>query len=430
MKSVIFLSLGILMMTTGCDQPAHMEAVGSLGFQSPFVLNPTDGCTGAVIKHQYIVTWKNGAITKEYGESDDSFAQNFIGAFKDQIQLAEPDMTVTIPEAVQALIEVQTVTRADNWGAIKVEAGKVWQQGVYGQGALVAVVDTGIDRSHPQLAPRLALNTGEMGTDAQGRDKSSNGVDDDKNGFVDDWNGWNFVARTNSPLDDNGHGTHVSGIIAAQHSDTVAQAANYVQGIAPKAVILPLKFLDSDGTGALSDAVSAINYAVARGANVINASWGGTACSVTLRSAIANLVAKNILFVVAAGNDSVDLGEQPRYPASFSYLSQLTVGATGLFDSMATYSNYGTPSVHLFAPGTLIISTFPNATMAALSGTSMATPFVTGTAALLYGTHPDATLTQIRGAILGSVFKNSQYLNQTQGRLDLSGLLAAIINAP
>ena len=107
----------------------------------------------------------------------------------------------------------------------------------------------------------------------------------------------------------------------------------------------------------------------------------------------------------------------------FSFLSQLTVGATGLFDAMADYSNYGDQAVQLFAPGTLVISTYPGGGLASMSGTSMATPFVSGTAALLYGAHPDATLTQIRAAIQSSVSTNSTYHNATQGRLDLTNLL-------
>jgi subtilisin family serine protease len=409
------------LLLTACSQAVQMTSSDGI-FQSPNFLG--DNCTGAVLKNQYIVKWKNGAVTKEFGRGDEAFKKEFIENYKNEIELAEPDFKVSIPEHIDALMNVQKVTQADNWGVIKVAADQVWKQGQYGQGVIVAVVDTGIDAAHPQLASQVALNPGENGTDSQGRDKSKNGVDDDGNGFIDDYYGWNFVAQTNAPVDDNGHGTHVSGIIAAQHADSVAKSAPYVQGLAPKAKILPLKFLDGDGSGALSDAVSAIDYAVARGARVINASWGGTACSATLQSRIQGLINRNILFVAASGNDSVDLAQNPRYPASFYFLSQLTVGATGMFDSMAEYSNYGTSAVQLFAPGTLIISTFPGGAMAALSGTSMATPFVSGAAALFYGSQPTATLMQSRAAILGSVTKNPQYHNQTQGLLHLSTLLS------
>lgn len=420
----IFLIFATAASLVGCDQSVSVASAGDGTFQSPQAIGD---CGGAVVKHQYIVSWKNGAVTKEFGQSDESFVRDFVSVYKDEIQLAEPEMRVYIPEQemrAQSIAQVQKITQADNWGVINASVDQAWKQGEYGQGVTVAVIDTGVDATHPQLSAQIALNPGENGTDAQGRDKSKNAVDDDGNGYIDDFYGWNFVAGTNSPIDDNGHGTHVSGIIAAQHADTVAKPAAYVQGVAPKSRILPLKFLDGDGSGNLSDAVTAIDYAVARGAQVINASWGGTACSATLKAKIASLVDKNILFVAASGNDGVDLARDARYPASFSSLAQLTVGAIGSFGSMASYSNYGTQAVQLFAPGTLVISTFPNASMAALSGTSMATPFVTGSAAIFYGAHPGANLTQVRNAILGSVAKNPQYLNQTQGRLNLSAMLA------
>lgn len=423
-KRIFLILAPMAFLLTACDQPVSMDSAGGT-FQSPASLG--GDCSGAVVKHQYLVSWKNGAVTKEYGEDDDSFVRDFVNVYKQDIKIAEPDMRVSIPEQelrTQSLMQVQKVTRADNWGQINAAVDQAWKQGQYGQGVVVAVVDTGVDATHPQLSAQMALNPGENGTDSQGRDKSKNGVDDDGNGFIDDYYGWNFVAGNNSPVDDNGHGTHVSGIIAAQHADTVAGPAPYVQGMAPKSQILPLKFLDGDGSGNLSDAVSAIDYAVARGAKVINASWGGTACSATLKSRIASLVNKNILFVAASGNDGVDLGQESRYPASFSFLSQLTVGAIGLYGSMASYSNYGTQAVQLFAPGTLVISTFPGGAMAALSGTSMATPFVTGAAALIFGAHPGADLTQVRDAILNSVAKNTQYLNLTQGRLNVASMLA------
>lgn len=420
----IFLIVAHALVLVGCDQSVSVASAGDGTFQSPQAIGD---CGQAVVKNQYIVSWKNGAVTKEYGESDEAFVRDFVNVYKDQIHIAEPEMRVYIPESemrAQSIMQVQKITQADNWGQINANVDQAWKQGEYGQGVTVAVIDTGVDAAHPQLSSQMALNPGENGTDSQGHDKSKNAVDDDGNGYVDDYYGWNFVAGTNSPIDDNGHGTHVSGIIAAQHSDTVAKATPYVQGLAPKAQILPLKFLDGDGSGNLSDAVSAINYAVSRGAQVMNASWGGTACSATLKAAIASLVDKNVLFVAASGNDGVDLGKEARYPASFSSLAQLTVGAIGSFGSMASYSNYGTQAVQLFAPGTLVISTFPGGSMAALSGTSMATPFVTGAAALFYGAHPGANLTQVRNAILGSVAKNPQYLNQTQGRLNLAAMLA------
>jgi subtilisin family serine protease len=418
MPAVIFLIFG----GTACSSTTSSSSNSRSGntFQAP---SANDPCAEKVVKNQYLVHWKGGEISKERAADDATFVRDFVEVYKDDIIVAEPEYRLSIPEHIDSMINAAKVTRADNWGVIKVAAEKIWSRGHFGAGVIVAVIDTGIDRLHPQLSNQLAINAGEIGLDKNGKDKSANGIDDDGNGYIDDWNGYNFVSNSGDPTDDNGHGTHVSGIIAAEHHDAVAQAASYVQGLAPQAKLLPLKFLDKAGGGNLSDAIRAIDYAVALGAQVINASWGGEGCSVTLKDRVLGLANHNILFVAASGNEGLDLDSQRRYPASFDFLSQITVGATGLFDSMADYSNFGDHSVHLFAPGTLVISTFPNAAMAALSGTSMATPFVTGTAALIYSAHPGAKLAQVRQALLGSVLQKSEYHNESLGRLDMTTIL-------
>jgi subtilisin family serine protease len=414
LKLVVALSF---LSFTACQQTNSNATAGPQGFQKA-----QEACEGQVVKNEYLVHWKNGAMTKEFARSDEAFQKEFLAANLADIQFAEPNYKVSIPEKITSM-SIAKITQPDNWGPIRIHADAVWQTGDYGQNVIVAVIDTGVERTNDQLKNQLALNSGEMGTDAQGKDKSSNGIDDDANGFVDDWNGYNFVANSGDASDDNGHGTHVSGIIAAEHHDTVAQAAAYVQGIAPGAKILPLKFLDAQGSGDVASSVSAIDYAVSRGAKVINASWGGTDCSLSLKNKIGSLVARNILFVAAAGNDGVNLDVTQRFPASFDFLSQITVGATGLFDAMADFSNYGDTSVHLFAPGAYITSTYLNDSFAALSGTSMATPFVTGAAALLFSHSPNADLSAARAALMQTTVVNADYHNQSKGRLDLSALI-------
>ncbi|MGZ3723194.1 MAG: S8 family peptidase, partial [Bdellovibrionales bacterium] len=266
----------------------------------------------------------------------------------------------------------------------------------------------------------------EFGADTHGGRKENNQVDDDANGYVDDYSGYDFVHNHGLLGDNQYHGTHVSGIVAGAHHDTTAKIEPYVQGVAPDAKLLPLAFLDDQGSGNMSDAVRAINYAVSRGARVINASWGGTECSATLRDAIAGLNAKNVIFVAAAGNDSANVDRNPEYPASLNLLSQITVGATGDHDYMAQYSNYGLAAVHIFAPGTNIVSTLPGGQMGFLSGTSMATPFVTGAVALLLSAVPDATPAQIRLALYNSSAKYADYLNASRGRLDLGRALTEL----
>src|SRR5262249_39786115 len=150
------------------------------------------------------------------------------------------------------------------------------QHGLRGQGVKVAIIDSGVDISHPQLSANIAINAGETGIDGNGKDRRTNGVDDDGNGFVDDVTGYDFVHQSGQMIDDDGHGTHVAGIIAAAHTAKDIRT-DVMQGIAPSAKILPLKFLGNDGSGYLSDAMRAVDYAVKAGAKVVNASWGGTA---------------------------------------------------------------------------------------------------------------------------------------------------------
>jgi subtilisin family serine protease len=224
------------------------------------------------------------------------------------------------------------------------------------------------------------------------------------------------------------HGSHVSGIIAAEHSDTVAHGDTYVEGMAPRAKILPLAFLGPDGSGNISDAVIAIDYAVSRGVQVINASWGGSVCSQALRDRIQQLENKNILFVAAAGNDRLNIDVVQEYPGSFPFASQITVGSTDSYDEMSSFSNYGDIAVDLFAPGSLVTSTIPGNQMAAFSGTSMATPFVTGAVALLKGAMPSASIAEIRQALFSSTYRptNTLYRNASEGRLDLTNALQTL----
>lgn len=407
------LSLSLILLTA-CGQQKTVANV----YESA-----TDSCSGDVIPKSFVVKYKDGRMEKVSAASEQEFLDGYLSPNLDQVEFAEPDYRVHA--AVQAATAITPVTFTDNWGSQRIGAAALWQQNVRGDGVIVAVIDSGMDITHPQLANQLAINPGETGTDADGRDKSTNAVDDDKNGFVDDVAGWDFTNGTSQKLmgDHQLHGTHVSGIIAAAHGDARAQGANYVEGVAPGAKLLPLAFLDESGSGSLSDGVRAISYAVSRGARVINASWGGTACSHSLRDMIASLSAHNVIFVSAAGNDAWNTDRQPEYPASLNLPAQLTIGATGNHDLMAQFSNYGVKTVHIFAPGIDIVSTVPGGLMASLSGTSMATPFVSGAVALLVGAVPTATADQVREALYNSAYKNYSYLNASQGRVDLTTAL-------
>lgn len=411
------LALFAVFSLTACG----VQQNGVSGFQRP----SSQACVNSAKPRQFMVRNRDGSVRVVHAESEREFLDGYMKANASQIQYAEHDYDVHTPKIVQAERADQGSPSVDNWGPIKVHADDLWAQNVYGLRAgnspvVVAVVDSGVDISHSQLQSQIFVNPGEAGA------KATNGIDDDANGFVDDYTGWNFV--DDSPLkgDNQYHGTHVAGVIAAYHTDTVAQAKPYVQGMAPKAKILPLAFLDDQGSGSISNGVRAIQYAVSRGANVINASWGGTQCSVTLRDEIALLAAHNIAFVNAAGNDSQNIDLYPEYPASLNLASQITIGATGDHDYMAEYSNYGSRTVHIFAPGTNIVSTLPNGDIGFLSGTSMATPFVVGAVALLWGAVPTATVDQIRHALYNSAVHNAQYISVSQGRLNLATAMSEL----
>ncbi|MCA2958983.1 MAG: S8 family serine peptidase [Silvanigrellales bacterium] len=279
---------------------------------------------------------------------------------------------------------------------------------------LVGIIDTGLDRSHPDLAPNAWKNPKESGTDAQGLDRATNGVDDDANGFIDDVHGWDFVNNDNDPFDDNEHGTHVGGTVGARGNNGVG-----IAGVAWNVSLVGLKFLDSEGSGSLEDAVKAIEYATRLGVHITNNSWGGGGYSPTMKAAIDEAAKAGILFVAASGNDSNDNDAQPSYPASYSSSNIISVAAVDSSGRLADFSNRGARSVHLGAPGVAIYSTVPNASYASFDGTSMATPHVVGAAALLKASFPAETAERLRARLLA----NTRPLASLAGMSSSGGLL-------
>ncbi len=385
----------------------------------------SQACSGQAIPNQFIVHFVDGHWEYPRTSNRTKFIASYVKPKLDQIDFIEPDQHIS---AFQVASPPPSGAEIDNWGDQTINAPVAWQNGARGSGVVVAVVDTGADITHPQLVNQIDYNQGEMGTDAQGRDKRTNGVDDDGNGYVDDWSGYNFITNSGEMYDDIGHGTHVSGIIAAEHSDTTIKTG-YVQGVAPQAKILPVKFMDKNG-GSLSLALKAIDYAVMRGAKVINASWGGPGCAQSLRQKVQDLSNENILFVAAAGNDGINLDQNPQYPAAFTSPLQLTVGAIANTLFQDSYSNYSKSLVHLFAPGTAIVSTVPTAISstgyATMTGTSMAAPFVSGAVADVLSAHTGVTIQTARQMILQSVDTDPTYTNATDGRLDLGKAVLAV----
>ncbi len=240
----------------------------------------------------------------------------------------------------------------------------------------VAVIDTGIDYLHEDLAPNIWVNPGEIEAD---------GIDNDGNGLVDDVHGYDFVSHDFDPMDDNGHGTHVSGIIGA-----VGNNALGITGVSPVATLMAIKAFDAQGNGDVGTVIEAIEYARAKGARIINASWGVPEKSQALADEISKAQQAGILIVAAAGNEHISV---IGYPAG--YTNVIAVGALDDSNKRASFSNFG-EQISLAAPGDSIYSAAPNQAYQYLSGTSMAAPHVAGVAALLLAAHPELTADQLR----------------------------------
>jgi thermitase len=283
--------------------------------------------------------------------------------------------------------------------------------------SVVAVIDTGVDVNHPDLKDNVWVNPDET---------ANNKVDDDRNGYVDDVNGWDFANRNASVFDaatEDKHGTHVAGTIAAEGNNGIG-----VAGVSPQAQVMPLKFIGSSGYGYLSDAAAALDYAVAEGVKVSNNSYGCAGCySETLLNAIEAADDSGHLFVTAAGNDASNADTAPHYPASYNAPNIVSVASTDDHDAISPTSNYGATSVDLGAPGRYIYSTLPGNTYGWYSGTSMATPLVAGTAAMLQSKSPGIDDAQMKARLMASVDETPALAGKTVsgGRLNAAGVLAS-----
>jgi thermitase len=270
-----------------------------------------------------------------------------------------------------------------------INVAPLWNEGVTGdRKLLIAIIDTGIDYTHPDLAANMFVNTKEI---------AGNGKDDDGNGIIDDVYGADFsgpVAVGNG-MDDHNHGTHCAGTIGAVGNDS-----NGLAGVNWSASIMPSKFLDSTGSGSLEGAINAIKYATKMGAKVMSNSWGGGNYSDALKDAIAEAGASGALFIAAAGNDANDNDATPSYPASYDLPNVIAVAATDNRDGIASFSNYGAKTVHVAAPGVNIYSTVRNNGYDTYSGTSMATPHVSGIAALIWGANPSWTAAEVKKRLI------------------------------
>jgi len=326
---------------------------------------------------------------------------------------AEPDYRVRLQRTpndpnFNRLWGMNNVGQTNGLVDADIDAVEAWEK-IYGSGEIVAsaspnivaVIDTGVDYNHPDLAGNMWTNVAEI---------PGNGRDDDQNGYIDDIHGYDFVNRDGDPMDDHFHGTHVAGTIGAIGDNRIG-----IAGVNWSVQIMALKFLAADGGGYISDAIAALNYAVRNGAKISNNSWGGGGHSQALLDAIRAAGNKNHIFVAAAGNESNDNDRFAAYPASYNLPNIISVAALDHQDQLANFSNYGRNSVDVGAPGVDIYSTFPtrmtNAMRAegfrtsyeTISGTSMATPHVAGLVSLIFEQHPDWSFEQVTTQIYETV---------------------------
>jgi len=294
-----------------------------------------------------------------------------------------------------------------------IDAPDAWNLTTGSNSVVVAVIDTGVDYNHPDLSANAFRNEPDCNT---------NGIDDDGNGYVDDCFGIDTFNHDSNPMDDNRHGTHVAGTIGATGNNAVG-----VVGVNWNVRIIACKFLDANGSGPTSNAIECLDYVRAmkdRGVNIVatNNSWGGDAFSQALYDAIDVQRQRGILFVAAAGNAASDNDAAANYPSNFDLPNVISVASTTRTDGRSSFSNYGRHTVHLGAPGSEILSTIPNGGYAELSGTSMATPHVTGVAALLKAQDSSRDWRTIRNLILAGGDVNPNLTATVTGRrLDAFG---------
>jgi thermitase len=275
----------------------------------------------------------------------------------------------------------------------------------------VAVIDTGVDVTHPDLRNNIWTNPGEI---------PGNGVDDDHDGAIDDVHGWNFVNNSDQIADDLGHGTAVAGVIAAQGDNDRG-----VAGIAWHAKLMILKALDATGTGTALSVAEAVNYAVAHGAQIINLSIAGSEPSEALQATLQNASNAGVLITVAAGNQGADLDAAPEYPASYAIPRLIAVAATDPAGGLLPDSNYSPTQVSLAAPGEGIKTTLPGNRYGTASGTSFAAPAVAGTFVLLKAARPSLTADQLQTAVLGTARRTG--LPVRYGSLDIAAAARRVV---
>ncbi len=287
-----------------------------------------------------------------------------------------------------------------------INAPEAWDIATGTGSIVVAVIDTGVDYTHPDLADNMWVNEAEF--------NGTPGVDDDGNGYIDDIYGYDFVNNDGNPMDDHYHGTHCAGTIGA-----VGDNALGVTGVCWSLKIMAVKFLPAVGSGTTANAILSVQYATEMDARVMSNSWGGGAYDQALKDAIDAAGDAGILFIASAGNDNLNNDVYPHYPSSYDSENIISVMATDKYDARSSFSNYGPVTVDLGAPGTDILSCSPGSGYRLLSGTSMATPHVAGACALLLSVDPRLEYDEVKDLLLQNVDTTLPGLCVSNGRMNL-----------
>lgn len=337
------------------------------------------------------------------------------------VEIAEPNYIYKINKAPTDPLYVQTwglanVGQADpknqvGVAGIDINAERAWEIQTGTREKIIAVIDTGIDYTHPDLVDNMWVNESEKNGKA--------GVDDDNNGVVDDVYGYNAITGTGNAKDDQGHGSHCAGTIGARANNGIG-----VAGVNWNVRMMAVKFLDAGGSGSLADAIKAIDYATKMGAHVMSNSWGGGGFSQTLMDAIKRSNEAGAIFIAAAGNEYNNNDNSPTYPSTYQVENVMSVAAIDNRGAKADFSNYGKKTVHLGAPGVNVMST-TGGSYKSFSGTSMATPHVAGVAALLWANEPNLTAAQVKERLIATVrpLASMKGKTRTGGMVDAYGAL-------
>lgn len=394
---------------------------------------------GAQVKKQMNLISGDYVVLK----SDEKTSVSLVNSLKhnDEVEYVEPNFIYKIVKKTPGVVELlngelKTVTDpryGQLWGlkntganepdsrgntsakvgvtGADVNAERAWEITKGSRDVVIAVIDTGIDYNHEDLKNQMWVNEGEIPGD---------GIDNDGNGYIDDVHGWNAALDSGNPMDGNAHGTHCAGTIGAEHNNGIG-----VAGVMADVRMMAVKFLTDEGGGSLADAVEAIDYATKMNVDIMSNSWGGGGFSQTLFDSISAANDKGILFVAAAGNDGTNNDSRPQYPANYQVANVISVASHTAQDTLSSFSCYGKRTVHIAAPGSNILSSTPKNKYEVFSGTSMATPHVSGVLGLLIAQEGRMPVEAVKERLMKTSVPVAAYKKKiaSGGRVDAYNLL-------